>query len=128
MKARTTNPNNREWKSYGGRGIKVCYEWLNSFEKFYEDMGDCPKGQTLGRINNDLGYCKSNCRWETRYQQANNRQYNRWLTYNGVKRTVSQWARELGITTDIIRSRLRRGRSIKDALSTTFLKRRHFVK
>jgi len=74
MKCRCYNPNYVRFKNYGGRGITVCEEWKNNFEKFYEDMGDPPTLQhTLDRKNNDGGYSKENCKWSTKKEQANNR-------------------------------------------------------
>jgi hypothetical protein len=72
MIQRCTDSNCPAYKDYGGRGITVCNEWL-SFENFYRDMGDPPKDLTLDRINNNGDYKKSNCRWATYKQQANNR-------------------------------------------------------
>ena len=63
----------RERPTYVGRGICVCSDWENSFENFLRDMGCKPPGLTLGRIDNNIGYCKSNCRWETWQQQERNR-------------------------------------------------------
>ena len=68
---RCTNPKRKEWKDYGGRGIKVCKRWLK-FENFLEDMGIRPKGKTLDRVKNNQGYCKGNCRWAGRKTQAQN--------------------------------------------------------
>ena len=61
MNNRCTNINDEHYKYYGERGITVCKRWKNSFVLFLEDMGDRPKGKTIERINNDLGYFKENC-------------------------------------------------------------------
>ncbi len=66
-------PSNQDFAGYGGRGIFVCDEWLNSFETFKSDMGPRPVGMSIHRINNDLGYSKENCKWATPKEQASNR-------------------------------------------------------
>ena len=73
MKQRCNNQKSCRYNRYGGRGIKVCKAWRNSFEAFYADMGARPKGLTIDRIDNDGNYELSNCKWSTPKQQANNR-------------------------------------------------------
>lgn len=74
MKGRCYNKKNKCYKHYGGRGIFMCDSWKNSFEEFYSDMGKKPLPElSIERIDNDKGYCKSNCKWATSIEQANNK-------------------------------------------------------
>lgn len=72
MWTRCRNPNHPAYKNYGGRGITVCDRW-KSFASFLEDMGERPPRLCIGRIDNNKGYYKENCRWETRLEQNKNR-------------------------------------------------------
>lgn len=69
MKARCDDPNHPAYINYGARGITYDPFW-KTFESFYEDMGDCPDGLTLNRIDVNSNYGKSNCEWADRTQQG----------------------------------------------------------
>lgn len=74
MKSRCLNKNDKRYARYGGRGIKVCQRWLDSFENFISDVGDKPSiSHSIDRINNDGDYEPNNVKWSTPKEQANNR-------------------------------------------------------
>ena len=101
---------------YAARGIKVCDEWLK-FDNFLADMGKCPEGMSIDRIDVNGNYEKSNCRWATSEQQMNNTRANVWLNHDEKRMTVAQWARELNIKPTTLKARLKRGWSIEKALN-----------
>lgn len=110
MKCRCLNPNFTTFKYYGGQGIKVCKRWLHSFENFLQDMGKRPLGMSLDRWPDKSGnYEKSNCRWATCQQQANNKSNNKFVTHNGETKTVAQWARALRLDPKLLYRRLSKG-------------------
>ena len=117
MLQRCMNKGHRHYSGYGGRGITVCPEWL-FFENFYRDMGDRPsEDHTLDREDNDGNYCKENCRWVTQKQQMNNTRSVRKLSHNGITHTVTEWAELLHMSPETLRTRLRLGWPISDALT-----------
>lgn len=109
MKKRCSDTKNASFSSHGGRGIKVCSRWEDSFEAFVEDMGKCPPNMTLDRFpNNDGDYTPQNCRWATCVEQAKNRRTNRWIEFNGERLILTDWARRLGVSDTCILQRLKK--------------------
>lgn len=98
MIARCTDETCRDYHRWGGRGIKVCDRWLNSFEAFFADMGNRPsKNHTIERKDNSLGYTPTNCVWDTRLAQSRNTRKTRFVTYQGRRLPVREWAEITGI-------------------------------
>jgi hypothetical protein len=116
MKTRCTNPKGKNFAQYGGRGIKVCDRWINSFECFFADMGERPARKTLDRIDYNGNYEPGNCRWATHSEQVNNSSHNHLITAFGKTLTVTQWAAHLGITRGALSQRLSRKWPIERAL------------
>jgi hypothetical protein len=129
MRDRCRNPKDCRYAWYGGKGTKVCARWDTSFEAFLIDMGPRPLGRTIDRINNDghyscgkCGECLANgwplnCRWATLEEQANNRSNLSLVTFNGVTKTITEWAKSLGLTRTAVADRLERGWSIEEAVT-----------
>lgn len=114
MKQRCLNPNDKAYPDYGGRGITVCPEWINSFEVFLSDMGNRPsKNHSLDRGDNDGPYSPSNCRWSTRGEQGNNQRTNRVLEYDGRKLTMAEWARYFGVNYRTLKWAIGRGETLE---------------
>lgn len=109
MKTRCSNPKRPEYLNYGGRGIRVCQRWRDSFEAFLADMGPCPDGYSIDRIDNDGNYEPGNCRWTDRRSQNRNRRSVTPLTAHGRTMTLPEWAEATGICLKTLRDRLVRG-------------------
>lgn len=110
MKQRCTNERNKWYKEYGGRGIKVCDRWLNSFENFYTDMKDgYKKGLTIGRIDNDGNYEPSNCRWETAKQQQRNKSNTNFVDTPGGRMPIFDACEKYGLNRGCIIYRIKAG-------------------
>lgn len=97
MRQRCRLPSHIQFADYGGRGIRVCEEWDRSFPTFLRDMGLCPPGQSIDRLENDGNYEPGNCRWATRVEQNNNQRRNIAVEHGGRVQTIAQWSRELGL-------------------------------
>jgi len=117
MMARCFNSGNSAYHDYGARGITVCERWLK-FENFYADMGERPEGKTLDRIDNDKSYSPNNCRWASVKEQSRNKRSNVWISFNGKRQVMTDWARETGIPPATLKYRLDSGWSIEKALTT----------
>jgi hypothetical protein len=119
MKNRCDNPTVRVFPNYGGRGIQVCDRWRDSFVNFLADMGERPSPQHwIERIDNNGHYAPDNCRWATPTEQGRNRRDNRTLSHDGETRTLTDWARHVGLRRETIANRLRWGWDVADALTT----------
>lgn len=121
MKDRCKNQNTKQYKNYGGRGIKVDDGWDRDFLLFYEHVGPKPSPlHSLGRIDNDGDYAPGNVRWEDAHQQQNNTRGNRIVTYKGEEMTVAQAIRAAGgvASRTLVGHRLRMGWSVDLAVET----------
>ena len=121
MKNRCENKNNKAFKWYGGKGIKVCDEWngeqgYENFKKWALSTGYLPS-LTLDRIDSDGNYEPNNCRWASWKTQQNNRSNNRFITFDGETLSISEWAERLGTTYGTLKTRINLGWNIEDVLT-----------
>lgn len=119
MHNRCYNVNHKSYSDYGGRGIAVANEWhgKEGYQAFLRDMGPCPEGGTIERVDSNGIYGPSNCRWASRAEQANNKRNNKFYTVHGKTQTLAMWAKELGCTSHAIRLRIKNGMSVEEAVS-----------
>ena len=97
MKKRCYKETYIEFHLYGGKGIKVCDRWLQSFENFYADMGNRPSPlHSIDRIDSMLGYSKENCRWATKREQTINRKNSVFVEYKNERVHLSDFAKKIG--------------------------------
>lgn len=103
MISRCHNKNNKRYLDYGGSGIIVCEEWRKSFKSFYNDIGNCPEGFQIDRINNNLGYFKENCRWVSAKENMANRSITKKYIIDGIKyESSADAAKKLGISNQTV--------------------------
>jgi hypothetical protein len=114
MKQRCTNPNFRQWKDYGGRGISVQF---SSVEEFLAEVGERPPGLTIDRIDNDGDYAPGNVRWATRAEQQRNRRNALFVEIDGKRHRVMDLAKQSGLKPDTIVARAKKGLSLDAVLS-----------
>lgn len=126
MIQRCTNPKNKAYHNYGGRGITVCNRWLHSFENFNEDKGkDWKPGLTIERKDNEGNYEPENVEWIPREQQQRNTRRNRLITCFGKTKCLAAWAEEYNIPYGTLLARIDRlGWSTEKALTTPVRKKK----
>lgn len=119
MRQRCSDPNWSRADSYVNKGVQVCPEWGNyaNFREWALRSG-YTEGLSIDRIDNNGNYCPENCRWTTRKTQANNQSRNRWLTFNGETKTMSEWADIVDIPYCTIKRRIYSGWSVERTLTT----------
>lgn len=110
MRHRCRTPTGHAYHLYGGRGIRVCDRWMESYANFIADVGPAPSERhTIDRIDANGNYEPGNVRWADGTTQSRNRRNNRTLTLHGMTQTISAWAVETGMPDPTIRSRMRAG-------------------
>lgn len=116
MKARCRGGDVRSKRYYADRGITVCRRWADSFEDFLHDMGECPAGMTLERIDSNAGYMPSNCTWATQAEQIRNTSRTVRVRVRGRVVCLKDACAMTGLNYDRVRSRIRSGMSPAAAL------------
>ncbi len=119
IKKRCFNNNNKDYKNYGGRGITICDEWKNDFKTFYEwaMANGYADNLSIDRIDNNGNYEPSNCRWVTLKEQANNRNNTKKITYKNETKSITEWAKILGIKKTTLFYRLKKGLPFEKAIN-----------
>lgn len=119
MRQRCTNPHKREYPHYGGRGIQVCREWMDSFIAFYSYMGPRPSEKhSIDRIDVNGHYEPGNVRWATHAEQITNTRVVKLVTIDGRTQSLAAWGRERGLATGQISARVRAGWTLEEAILT----------
>lgn len=119
MKQRCNDPAHISYRNYGGKGIKVCKEWSESFVAFLQDMGERPgKGYSIERIDSSKDYEPGNCKWATRLEQNENKVNNKYITFDGQTKTVKAWSKEIGIHYRTLMKRYDYGWDVEKMLTT----------
>lgn len=131
MKQRCYYTKHKSYNNYGAKGIRICQEWINDFQSFYDwaikngydenaKYGKC----TLDRIDVNGNYEPDNCRWVDMKVQTRNRTNNHLLTYNGETHCISEWAEKLNIPKYAIMNRLRQKWNLQKIFNTPIRKRK----
>ena len=119
-KTRCFNKRHAKYPAYGGRGITMCPEWADDFSAFLRDMGECPDGLTLERIEVDGNYEPGNCRWATVAEQHTNKRN----SINVGPLPLKRYASEVGVDYKRLHYRMRRHDETPQQATAWLLKRR----
>lgn len=124
MRNRCSNPKCKDWNSYGGRGIKVCSEWQESYFAFrdWAYANGYDESKSIDRIDVNNGYSPENCRWADDIAQANNKRSNHVITYQGEKMSLADAARLAAVPYDTLKRRISCGWDVEKAVDTPALK------
>lgn len=120
MITRCTNKNTHAFPRYGGRGISVCDRWQHDFQNFLDDMGLRPSTKySIDRIDNDLGYEPSNCRWATATEQARNKRDTHWITAFNERKALIDWIEDPRciVSRMTVERRIKKGMSPEQAMT-----------
>ncbi len=119
MKSRCLNPNDPHYANYGGRGIKICQAWMDSFKAFLSDVGFRPSPNTsLDRIDTNGNYELGNVRWASRSEQQRNRRVNVKIPFDGQEYFLDDLAKLHKLSPDTLRGRLIAGWDLRTAVTT----------
>lgn len=115
-KSRCFNANDEKHPVYGGRGITMCQRWVDSFAEFLADMGECPPGLTLDRIDVNGNYEPRNCRWASRAVQVRNKTNNVFVQHEGETMILKDFAARMGVNYKALHARVKyRGQTPHEA-------------
>ena len=119
MIQRCFDPKHVSYHNHGGRGVTACDHW-KLFDNFLADMGERPEGKVLTRIDKNLPYSKSNCKWGSRVDVARNSRKSRYVTAYGETKSLAEWAEDprCKVTYSVFKSRIRIGMAPEVALTT----------
>ena len=116
MKQRCCNSLSTKYRNYGGRGITVCDSWLNSFESFYKDMGECIGKNEIDRTDNNGNYEPNNCKWVSHKENLRNTRVCKPFMFNGEVKTIAEWSELTGIKYGRLLDRIKRGMNLEKAM------------
>ena len=120
MKSRCYNSGNPGFPSYGGRGIRVCQRWLDSFEDFRRDVGERPSAKhSIDRIDVNGDYAPDNCRWATAIQQTHNRRCSISIEHDGREMMLLEACKLTGVNYKTAKWRISQGRPWDQCRYTT---------